>query len=121
MNRSRSLIALLAATVVTGTIGVGATLAGGEPHWLKALHARSEALNQKHGLGEYARSKAGADSAAWQRALLLRSDALNRKYGLGLYARTPEGTTEPAWLRALMVRSDALNRQYELGEYAPGP
>ena len=26
MNRSRSLIALLAATVVTGTIGVGATL-----------------------------------------------------------------------------------------------
>ena len=91
MNRSRSLIALLAAAVVTGTIGVGATLAGGEPQWLKALHARSEALNQKHGLGEYARSKAARTRQAWQRALMVRSDALNREYGLGLYARTPSG------------------------------
>jgi hypothetical protein len=86
MNRSRSLSTLLAVVVVTGTIGVGATLGGGEPQWLKALHVRSEALNQKHGLGEYARSTARADSPAWQRALMIRSDALNRQYQLGEYA-----------------------------------
>lgn len=119
MNRSRSLITLLAVAVVTSTVAAGAALSGGEPPWLKALNARSEALNEKYGLGDSARSTARADSPAWQRALIIRSDALNRKYGLGRYARTPAGVEEPAWLRALMIRSDALNRQYGLGEYAP--
>ncbi len=89
MKGSRSLSTLLAAAVVTGTIGVGATLGGGEPQWLKALHVRSEALNQKHGLGEYARNTARTDSQGWRRALMIRSDALNRKYRLGEYAPGP--------------------------------
>jgi hypothetical protein len=88
---------------------------------LHALMLRSDALNRKYHLGEYARAEAGTSQPDWLRALMLRSDALNRKYHLGQYARAEAGTSQPDWLRALMLRSDALNRKYHLGEYAVAP
>ncbi len=50
-----------------------------EPQWMQALEARSQELNRKHGLGEYAPAI---------RALKLRSEALNRQHGLGSYSGT---------------------------------
>jgi hypothetical protein len=46
-----------------------------ESQWQKALEARSEALNEKYGLGE----------SPTNRALRLRGEALNEKFGLGAY------------------------------------
>jgi hypothetical protein len=51
---------------------------------LRALMLRSEGLNQKYGLGDYATGM----SAQERRALTLRSEGLNKKYGLGDYAKT---------------------------------
>jgi hypothetical protein len=48
----------------------------------RALMLRSEALNEKYGLGKWA-NKPPAMSPAEYRALMLRSEALNEKYGLG--------------------------------------
>ena len=80
---------VLAASVVA--IGAGTVIAGSAepPAWQKGLQARSEALNQHYGLGDYAStalSTSGAPSAPdsdWLRALRLRSEAMNRLYGLG--------------------------------------
>jgi hypothetical protein len=47
----------------------------------RALMLRSEALNQKYGLGAERAVLQG--KAAAERALMLRSEALNQKYGLG--------------------------------------
>jgi hypothetical protein len=47
------------------------------PQWQQAIMARSEALNQRYGLGDY--------SPAIQ-ALNIRSKALNAQYGLGEYS-----------------------------------
>ena len=67
-----------------------------DSQWLKALTARSEALNDLYGL-------AGTDTPATASAPLV------------------EPSAEPEWLQALMARSEALNRQYRLGAYAPVP
>ena len=48
----------------------------------RALMLRSEALNQKYGLGPQRAVPQGM-TAAEHRALMLRSEALNQKYGLG--------------------------------------
>ena len=48
----------------------------------RALMLRSEALNQKYGLGPQ-RAVPQRMTAAEYRALMLRSEALNQKYGLG--------------------------------------
>ncbi len=48
----------------------------------RALMLRSEALNQKHGLGQQRAVSQGTTAAA-NRALMLRSEALNQTYGLG--------------------------------------
>lgn len=48
----------------------------------RALMLRSEALNEKYGLGKWA-GRPPSMSQAEYRALMLRSEALNRKYGLG--------------------------------------
>ena len=47
-----------------------------------ALRVRSEALNEKYGLGEERAVHQGMTAAA-SRALRLRSEALNEKYGVG--------------------------------------
>jgi hypothetical protein len=58
------------------------------PAWQLGLELRSEALNRRYELGQFALSASSADSQPdWQRALFLRSDALNRMYGLGAYAK----------------------------------
>ena len=56
------------------------------PTWQLGLERRSEALNRRYGLGQFALSASIAEPS-WQRALFLRSDALNRMYGLGAYAK----------------------------------
>jgi len=79
---------ILAVSVVA--IGAGTVLAGSAapPAWQKGLQARSEALNQKYGLGEptsAALRTSGVSSVPqpdWLRALELRSEAMNRRYGL---------------------------------------
>ena len=65
------------------------------------LGARSEALNQKYGLGT-------AGNAAAEAALEARSEALNQKYGLGTAGNA-------AAEAALEARSEALNQKYGLG------
>ena len=118
---------ILVASAAIAMISVGAAVSGGDDQqWRKALEARSEALNEQHGLGVHAPAGAGSAEAtsepAWERALRLRSEALNRLYGLGEWqlrtSPAPRGD-EPAWLRALRLRSEALNQQYKLGAYEP--
>jgi hypothetical protein len=58
------------------------------PAWQFGLQLRSEALNRRYELGQFALSASSADTKlSWQRALFLHSDALNRMYGLGAYAK----------------------------------
>jgi hypothetical protein len=52
----------------------------------RALMLRSQALNEKYGLGQ------GMTKAEY-RALTLRSEALNKKYHLGSWAVSPASTT----------------------------
>ncbi len=125
--KARTKGSILVASAIVAMIGAGAALSGdGDQQWMKALEARSEALNEQYGLGVHAPVSAGSAEAtsepAWARALRLRSEALNRQYGLGAWQHrttpAPQGD-EPAWLRALRIRSEALNQQYKLGEYGP--
>lgn len=116
MKALKAGIAVLVVTAVA--ITAGAAFGQGEPQWKTALDARSQALNEQHGLD--AKRVPASTSPAWLRALIIRSEALNEKYGLGRQSRKPASAQAPAWLQALMVRSDALNRQYKLGAYAPG-
>jgi hypothetical protein len=82
----------------------------------RALVIRSDALNQKYGLGKWQGVPEGMTAAEY-RALVIRSEALNQKYGLGKWQGVPEGMT-PAEYRALMIRSEALNKQYSLGKWS---
>ena len=54
----------------------------------RALMLRSEALNERYGLGKWAGRPPSMSPAAY-RALMLRSEALNRRYGLD---RTSQST-----------------------------
>jgi len=56
------------------------------PQWLKALQARSEALNRQYRLGEYAPTSSVSTESPSQRAERLRGEALNRQYRLGEYS-----------------------------------
>jgi hypothetical protein len=68
----------------------------------RALILRSEALNQRYGLGPQRVVPQGMTAAEY-RALILRSEALNQKYGLGKQkaaAVTSQPTNSPrgfAW------------------------
>jgi len=81
-------IAAVLATVSALTALVGVAQAGtSKPPSMskaeyRALMLRSEALNQKYGLGPQ-RAVPQRMTAAEYRALMLRSEALNQKYGLG--------------------------------------
>jgi hypothetical protein len=79
MSRTITLIAAVGAAL---TVAVPSAWGKGqpvEPQWMQALDARSQELNRRYGLGDYAPAV---------RALKLRSEALNAKYGLGRYAST---------------------------------
>jgi hypothetical protein len=118
MKAQRFGITLIAVATVATVVGAGVGASDGTPPWLAALEARSQALNDKHGLGVERRAL-GAPGPGWQAALHARSDAMNRQYGLGQYARQgARSAGAPDWLTALNARSDALNRQYGLGDYA---
>jgi hypothetical protein len=92
-------IAAVLATVSTLTALAGVAQAGTSrpPSMSKAeyraLMLRSEALNQKYGLGPQ-RAVAHGMTAAEYRALMLRSEALNQKYGLGKQ-KAAAGTSQP--------------------------
>ncbi len=76
------------ATVCALTALVGVAQAGtSRPQGMtaaeyRALMLRSEALNQKYGLGPQRAVPQGMTAAEY-RALMLRGEALNQKYGLG--------------------------------------
>src|SRR5918996_1985156 len=79
MSRTITLIAAVGAALAVAApsaLGKGQPV---EPQWMQALDARSQELNRRYGLGDYAPAV---------RALKLRSEALNEKYGLGRYAST---------------------------------
>ena len=101
MDTSRKLtgIAVIAVALAAG-VPAGAAGTDDQPGWLKALSARSDALNRYYGLGDNG-----------QRALKLRSEALNRKYGLGTYARK-----EPAAAGKVRVRISFENDGREVGD-----
>ena len=138
--KTRTKGSILVASAIVAVLGVGAAVSGGGggEQSMKALEARSEALNERYGLGArpdgrssesrrvytpVAGGSVATSEPSWTRALRLRSEALNRHYGLGVWefkaSPAPRGD-EPAWLRALRIRSEALNKQYKLGEYEPG-
>jgi hypothetical protein len=77
---------LATASTLTALAGVAQAGTSRPPSMSKAeyraLMLRSEALNQKYGLGQHAVVHHGM-TAAQYRALMLRSEALNKKYGLG--------------------------------------
>ena len=163
-------LAIIGTVVAIGALGIVGTAvakptamssapSGMTPAEYHALIVRSEALNQKYGIGQKAeqanvRGKL-EEIGAWAvpstskqkpaigmtkaeyRALLLRSEALNQKYGLGQTAEQANvrGKLEEigAWAvpstskqkpaigmtkaeyRALLLRSEALNQKYGLG------
>ena len=108
-------IAAVLATVSALTALAGVAQAGTSPSVSnaedRALMLRSEALNEKYGLGAERAVLQGM--AAAERALMLRSEALNQRYGLGPQRAVHQGMA--AAERALMLRSEALNRTYGLG------
>jgi hypothetical protein len=111
-----AVLSTIAALVVLAGAAQGATskpadMSSGE---YRALMLRSEALNQKYGLGEQRAVPRGMTAAEY-RALMLRSEALNKKYGLGEQRAVPRGMTAAGY-RALMLRSEALNKKYGLGK-----
>jgi hypothetical protein len=59
----------------------------------RALMLRSEALNQKYGLGPQRAVPRGMTAAEYQ-ALMLRSEALNKRYGLDKQ-KAPAVTSQP--------------------------
>ena len=88
MKGRRFGITVAAVAAVAATLGAGAAMTNNTPPWLKAINARSEALNERYGLGEYApqRRALGKPAPDWLKALRARSDGMNRRYGLGKYA-----------------------------------
>ena len=60
----------------------------------RALVLRSEALDEKYHLGNWANKPASMSARAY-RALVLRSEALDRKYGLG-HSTTETASVAPA-------------------------
>lgn len=110
-------ITLVAVAAVATVVGAGVAVAGGAAPWLSALDARSEALNEAHGLGVERRAF-GTPGPRWLDALYARSDALNRRHGLGENAReSARASSAPDWRNALNARGDALNRHHRIGEY----
>jgi len=73
----------------------------------RALMLRSEALNQRYGLGPQRAVPQGMTAAEY-RALRIRDHELNRLYG------PAESLMTPAALRALTLRGEAMHKTYGL-------
>jgi hypothetical protein len=70
------LAGVVTAAVLAGTSQAAAPDRVTEPTWKHALWIRSDALNQRYGLGEYSQ-EAAATAASWRRALRIRGEAIN--------------------------------------------
>ena len=70
--------AVMTAAVLAGTSQAAAPDRATEPSWMRALWIRSDALNQRYGLGEYQPQEGAATTEpSWRRALRIRSEAIN--------------------------------------------
>lgn len=67
----RSVVLLVAAAMLGGSVQAAAQDHATTPTWKRALWIRSEGLNRAYGLGDF--------EPAWQRALRVRGEALNRR------------------------------------------
>ena len=86
-NRTHGIAALLTVVAALTFLAGSAQAADSRPAGMtnaeyRALMLRSEALNERYGLGS-GTYKPAAMSWPEYRALVLRSEALNQKYGLG--------------------------------------
>jgi hypothetical protein len=73
----RILAGLVTAAVLAGTSQAAAPDRVTEPTWKRALWIRSDALNQRYGLGEYSQEAAPTAEPSWRRALRIRGEAIN--------------------------------------------
>jgi hypothetical protein len=120
-SKTHRIATVLAAIVALAAVTSVAQAATSKPAGMskaeyRALVIRSDALNQKYGLGEWKGVPQGMTPAEY-RALMLRSEALNQRYHLGTSKSVTQGMT-PAEHRALVIRSEALNKHYGLGKWS---
>jgi hypothetical protein len=114
MTRKLSLIVAVAGLALL--VAAPASGKGQAPtqQWEAALDARSQALNEQHGLGD--------GTVNYEQALRLRGEGMNEIHGLGgTSVVTSERATRndtSAYQTALALRSQELNRQHELGTFA---
>jgi hypothetical protein len=84
IGRIAALLAIVSA--LTALAGVAQAGVSRPPSMSKAEHTalmlRSEALNERYGIGPQTEAPQGMTAAA-NRAMMLRGEALNQKYGLG--------------------------------------
>jgi hypothetical protein len=71
------LAGVVTAAVLAGTSQAAAPDRVTEPTWKRALWIRSDALNQRYGLGEYIQVAAPTAEPSWRRALRIRGEAIN--------------------------------------------
>jgi hypothetical protein len=71
------LAGVVMAAVLAGTSQAAAPDRLTEPTWERALWIRSDALNQRYGLGEYRHEAAATAEPSWKRALRIRGEAIN--------------------------------------------
>ena len=86
MKAHRFGITIIAVASIAGVLGAGAGVTGNTPPWLDALNARSQALNDKHGLGS-GRRELGAPVPPYLHALKRCPD--REAPGLSAVSRPP--------------------------------
>jgi hypothetical protein len=74
------LAGVVTTAVLAGTSQAAAPDRVTEPTWKHALWIRSDALNQRYGLGEYRQEAAPTAEPSWRRALRIRGEAMNRTH-----------------------------------------
>lgn len=121
MSRRISLITIVGAALVLAAPAYGEPRPD-TPQWHKALMARSEGMNQAHGLGvQVAQSSLGLTDRSAD-AIVSQS---GEQYSQGLTDRSADAIVSQSGtqsaIAALEQRSEALNKQYGLGRYATAP
>jgi len=110
-RRNRHLIFTMTTTLAALAFAGAAFAQNSNEGWYKALNARSEALNQRYGLGDYARTVSQSNAPAWLQALNARSEALNRRYGLATNAgaQTPNDRSGTIGVGAVTASAQTLS------------
>jgi len=110
MTRKLSLIVAVAGlALLVAAPAFGKAQQPGTPQWEAALDARSQALNEQHGLGTASQGTVNN----YVGALEARSQALNEQHGLGVFAPGARGTV--TYERALELRGEGMNRIHGIG------